>query len=70
MNIGFAVDGGKGLKVPVIKNADEKEIVAIAHEMEDLVAHYANADIPIASLAGGTFTLTDLSAEGVFSFTR
>lgn len=68
VNVGFAVDGGKGLKVPVIAKADEKGLPEIASEMQDRVLDYVNDELPLAALAGGTFTITDLSSEGVVSF--
>jgi pyruvate/2-oxoglutarate dehydrogenase complex dihydrolipoamide acyltransferase (E2) component len=68
VNVGFAVDAGHGLKVPVIRNTDAKGIPEIAREMQDLIADYLNDEIPPASLAGSTFTVSDLSGEGVFLF--
>jgi pyruvate/2-oxoglutarate dehydrogenase complex dihydrolipoamide acyltransferase (E2) component len=68
VNIGFAVDGGRGLKVLMIRDADSKGIAEIAVEMQELLVRYLNDDIPTELLEGGTFTVTDLSGEGVFSF--
>ncbi|MBL9202216.1 MAG: 2-oxo acid dehydrogenase subunit E2 [Opitutaceae bacterium] len=68
VNVGVAVDGGKGLKVPVIAQADTKGLVDIAREMQDRLLDYVNDELPLAALAGGTFTITDLSSEGVVSF--
>ena len=68
INIGFAVDGGRGLKVLMIRDADSKGIAEIAAEMRELLVRYLNDDIPTELLEGGTFTVTDLSGEGVFSF--
>jgi pyruvate/2-oxoglutarate dehydrogenase complex dihydrolipoamide acyltransferase (E2) component len=65
VNVGFAVDGGRGLKVPVIRDADVKGIAAIADEMREQVVAYLDDALTVASLAGGTFTVTDLSGEGV-----
>jgi hypothetical protein len=68
VNVGFAVDGGRGLKVPVVRRADTKGVVAIADEMRELVVAYLDDALPVAALAGGTFTVTDLSGEGVTAF--
>ena len=68
VNIGLAVDADRGLKVPVIHRADEKEMLGIAREVEDLMMAYLNDEIPVASLAGGTFTITNLAGEEVFLF--
>jgi pyruvate/2-oxoglutarate dehydrogenase complex dihydrolipoamide acyltransferase (E2) component len=68
INIGFAVDAERGLKVPIIRDADTKSLPDIAVEMQELVIEYLNDTLPMKSLAGGTFTVTDLSGEGVFGF--
>lgn len=68
VNIGFAVDAGKGLKVPVIHNADRKGVAAIGAEMRDLVVAYLQDELKVEHLSRGTFTLTDLSGEGVSAF--
>jgi 2-oxoglutarate dehydrogenase E2 component (dihydrolipoamide succinyltransferase) len=68
VNVGFAVDAGRGLKVPIIREADRKGVVAIGSEMRDLVVSYLGDRLPVEALSGGTFTLTDLSGEGVVAF--
>jgi pyruvate/2-oxoglutarate dehydrogenase complex dihydrolipoamide acyltransferase (E2) component len=68
VNVGLAVDAGSGLKVPVVENADTKGVVEIAAEVENLLLAYVTDEIPVAALAGGTFTITDLSSEDVFTF--
>lgn len=68
VNVGFAVDAGEGLKVPVIRDADKKELGAIAREIQDLLLAYTSGEITLEAASGGTFTVTDLSGEGVFSF--
>lgn len=68
VNVGFAVDAGRGLKVPVVRGADCKGVAEIAGEMTDLVVSYLDDSLPVEALSGGTFTVTDLSGEGVVSF--
>jgi pyruvate/2-oxoglutarate dehydrogenase complex dihydrolipoamide acyltransferase (E2) component len=68
VNVGFAVDAGRGLKVPIIREADRKGVAAIGSEMRDLVVGYLGDALPVEALSGGTFTLTDLSGEGVVAF--
>jgi pyruvate dehydrogenase E2 component (dihydrolipoamide acetyltransferase) len=63
-NIGFAVDTGKGLMVPVIKNADQKSIIQIAAEIEKLVDDARNGTIEYDDLHGGTFTITNIGPLG------
>ena len=62
------MDGGLGLKVPVIGHADRKGLVEIAEELEGFLLDYVNGQLATAALAGGTFTITDLSGEDVVSF--
>jgi len=68
VNVGFAVDAGRGLKVLVIRNTDTKEIPEIADEMQESIVRYLSDDVPVELLADGTFTVTDLSNDGVFVF--
>ncbi len=68
VHIGFAVDAGSGLKVPVVRDADRKSPARIAEEMRERVVEYLGGTLPVEALAGGTFTVTDLSSEGVISF--
>jgi hypothetical protein len=68
VNIGVAIDAGRGLKVPVIRDADRKEIAAVAAELHELIVAYLDDHLTVESLAGGTFTVTDLSGENVAAF--
>jgi pyruvate/2-oxoglutarate dehydrogenase complex dihydrolipoamide acyltransferase (E2) component len=68
INVGLAVDSGQGLKVPVIRLADGKGLPELADEIRDLLVAYLEDELPVESLAGGTFTVTDLSSEGVLTF--
>lgn len=68
INIGFALDAGRGLVVPIIRNAEKKTASEIANEMREFLVQYLSNGIAVASLVGGTFTITDLSSEGVHWF--
>jgi pyruvate/2-oxoglutarate dehydrogenase complex dihydrolipoamide acyltransferase (E2) component len=68
VHVGVAIDAGLGLKVPVLHNADRKTMPDLVGEMRELVVAYLNDALPVEALAGGTFTVTDLSGEGVFDF--
>jgi 2-oxoglutarate dehydrogenase E2 component (dihydrolipoamide succinyltransferase) len=68
VNIGFAVDAGRGLKVPVIHHADRKGMGEIVAETRDLMIAYLENKLTLQALAGATFTVTDLSGEGVSAF--
>jgi pyruvate/2-oxoglutarate dehydrogenase complex dihydrolipoamide acyltransferase (E2) component len=68
VNIGYALDAGNGLKVPVIHEADRKSLREIAAEKQRRLVEYLDESLPVAALSGGTFTITDLSGEDVFHF--
>lgn len=67
VNVGFAVAGEFGLKVPVVRAADAKPAGKIAEEVRGLLVAYAENKLAPDQLAGGTFTVSDLSGEGIFA---
>lgn len=68
VNVGFALDADHGLRVPVIHHADAKSVQDIATELRELLVSYLEEQLPVEALAGGTFTVTDLSGEDVTTF--
>ncbi len=68
VNIGWAIDGGEGLVVPVVKHADRKSLREIASNMEQHVEAYVGNCLTPADFVGGTFTVSDLSGDGVSFF--
>ena len=54
-NIGFAADTPNGLVVPVIRNADQKGVLAIAAEMTALSAKAREGKLGPADMQGGCF---------------
>lgn len=68
-NIGFAVDSGEGLIVPVIKNADKKKLYDLAKEIVDLAKKAQTRKVTLDELKGGTFTISNLGSIGVKYFT-
>ena len=65
---GFAIDIDKGLKVLKVKDAGSKGIREIEKDILQLSGAYLDDAIQIEDLTDITFTITDLSAEGVASF--
>jgi len=63
-NFGISCDTPNGLFVPVIKNVEQKSILHIAAEMNDLVARTRAGKASLDELRGGTFTLTSVGAIG------
>ncbi|MBM24064.1 MAG: branched-chain alpha-keto acid dehydrogenase subunit E2 [Gammaproteobacteria bacterium] len=68
-NIGFAANTPRGLLVPVIKNADQKNILTIAKELGDLSAVARDGKIKLQEMEGGTFTVSSLGGFGGTGFT-
>lgn len=68
VNVGVALDAGQGLKVAILREADRKSLAELDQELRDRMAQYLNDELPVESLAGGTFTITDLSHEGATFF--
>lgn len=58
-DIGVAIGGGKGLVVPVIRNAERLSFAEIEKTIGDLGARAKEGRIKPEELAGGTFTLTN-----------
>ena len=67
-NIGMAVAGDKGLVVPVIKNAQEKNLTTIAAETKTLVKRAKEGRLAPDEM-GGTFTFSNLGMFGIDNFT-
>ena len=69
INLGVAVDVGEGLMVPVIRDADKKNIAVIQKELDDLATKARSKKLVPDDLQGGTFTLTNLGFLDVEAFT-
>jgi pyruvate dehydrogenase E2 component (dihydrolipoamide acetyltransferase) len=63
INIGIAVALDWGLIVPVIRNADEKNVLGLARAVNDLAERARSKRLKVDEVQGGTFTITN---PGVF----
>ena len=63
INLGLAVALDWGLIVPVIRNADEKNILGLARAVNDLAERARSKKLKVEEVQGGTFTVTN---PGVF----
>lgn len=63
MDVGVAVSTGKGLMVPVLRDADKLSFAQIEKGIVDLAVKARDGKISVADLQGGTFTITN---GGVF----
>jgi pyruvate dehydrogenase E2 component (dihydrolipoamide acetyltransferase) len=68
-HIGFAADTPNGLVVPVIRNADQKGVLAIAAEMTALSAKAREGKLGPADMQGGCFSISSLGGIGGTAFT-
>jgi pyruvate dehydrogenase E2 component (dihydrolipoamide acetyltransferase) len=69
VNIGIAVDTDRGLLVPVIRNADTKNIVDLAIEIKQLSEKARDRRIALEEMQGGCFTVSNLGGLGGSFFT-
>ena len=63
-HLGIATDTPDGLMVPVVRHVDQKNILALAQELQHLTALARERRIPLADLRGGTFTISNYGAIG------
>jgi len=66
INLGIAValEGGKGLIVPVVKNAEGLNLLGIARAVADLAERSRNKKLLPDDVQGGTFTITNPGGWG------
>ena len=69
VHLGFAVDTPRGLLVPTIRFADELSLSALAAEARRLAEKAIGGTADADELSGATFTVTNLGALGITSFT-
>lgn len=69
VHLGMAVDTERGLMVPVLHNANSMSLVELSREARRLATACREGGIDPDDLRGGTFTVTNLGALGVESFT-
>lgn len=69
VHLALAVDTPRGLMVPVIRNADLLSLRELSAESKRLAAACQNGNIKVDELSGGTFTVSNLGAFGIESFT-
>jgi len=68
VNIGFAVElqDGKGLIVPVVRNAETMNLLGLAKGIADIAAKARNKQLVPDDVQGGTFTITNPGGYGTF----
>ncbi|MDC7235505.1 MAG: dihydrolipoamide acetyltransferase family protein [Spirochaetales bacterium] len=69
VHLGCAVDTPRGLMVPVVRNADSLSLKELGTETKRVFGNCLEGQIDPEELTGGTFTITNLGAMGIESFT-
>jgi pyruvate dehydrogenase E2 component (dihydrolipoamide acetyltransferase) len=69
IHIGFAADTPKGLLVPVVRDADRKDVYELARSLADLSDKARTGKISAAEMQGGSFTISSLGGIGGTAFT-
>ncbi|MBZ5556737.1 MAG: 2-oxo acid dehydrogenase subunit E2 [Acidobacteriia bacterium] len=69
VNIGIAVDTDRGLLVPVIRDADRKNIVQLSVELSQLSEKARTRKISLEEMQGGCFSISNLGGIGGTYFT-
>ncbi len=69
VHVGVAVAVPDGLLVPVVRDADRRQLVSIAEETRALAAAARDGKLTLAQLEGATFVVSSLGSYGVDFFT-
>ncbi|RPH92942.1 MAG: dihydrolipoyllysine-residue acetyltransferase, partial [Calditrichaeota bacterium] len=69
IHIGVAVDTPRGLLVPVIRDADQKNLIQISIELTELSKKARERKLSLDDMAGGNFTISNLGGIGGSFFT-
>ena len=68
-HVGVAVDTDRGLLVPVIRDADRKNVTELSVELGVLAERARDGKLALEEMQGGCFTITNLGGLGGTSFT-
>ena len=69
MHIGFAADTPHGLVVPVVRDADRKDVFELARDLATLSEKARAGKLTAAEMQGGCFTISSLGGIGGTAFT-
>jgi pyruvate dehydrogenase E2 component (dihydrolipoamide acetyltransferase) len=68
-HLGIAVDTDAGLIVPVVRDADKKDLVELSRELEDLAGKARQRKVSAEEMRGGSFTISNQGGIGGGYFT-
>lgn len=63
-HIGIATDTPEGLVVPVVRDADRKDLMQLARDIQRLTSDARSGKLAAGDLRGGTFTITSIGSIG------
>jgi pyruvate dehydrogenase E2 component (dihydrolipoamide acetyltransferase) len=69
IHVGFAADTPNGLVVPVVKDANRKDVYEIAKHLGELSEKARAGKLSAAEMQGGSFTISSLGGIGGTAFT-
>jgi pyruvate dehydrogenase E2 component (dihydrolipoamide acetyltransferase) len=69
VHVGIAVDTEHGLLVPVVRDADQKNIVQLAVEIQQLAQKAKARKLSLDEMSGGSMSITNLGGIGGTAFT-
>ena len=69
VHIGFAADTPNGLVVPVVRDADRKDVFELARDLASLSEKARTGKLTAAEMQGGVFTISSLGGIGGTAFT-
>jgi pyruvate dehydrogenase E2 component (dihydrolipoamide acetyltransferase) len=69
LHLGFAADTPNGLVVPVIRDANRKDIYELARDLAEFAARARAGKLTAAEMQGGCFTISSLGGIGGTAFT-
>ena len=69
LHLGFAADTPNGLVVPVIRDADRKDLYELARDLATLSGKAREGRLAAAEMQGGCFTISSLGGIGGTAFT-
>ncbi len=69
VNVGIAVDTENGLLVPVVKNADQKNLTQISVDIQQLADKAKARKLSLDDMSGGSMSISNLGGIGGTAFT-
>ena len=69
VHVGVAVDTDRGLLVPVLRDVDQKNVIQLAVELNQIAQKARDRKLGLEDMQGGCFTISNLGGIGGTGFT-